>query len=270
MMMPIRCSAAIRSALVATFTALPLAAQQQPSPQPATAFTLSIARVIQNGPPITVDFRGITAGGTARLEVTGGTDAAGFPAGTWLLISDTSGAARLVDTVHRTIRSIGAGARLGGIVELHTPPGVVSDVAVTLDTLGAGEVIEGRATRRYRVTTHFSLTMTSGTGKSGAAQSTSVTDLWQADGPERIPNPFVGLGGGETPDDFLAPLNRLLVETARGLPGLTLRSETHATLSARGVTITSQQVSTRLSGLRRAVADPASLQVPSGFIAPPD
>lgn len=253
------------SVLVVTTAVLPLAAQQQPLGQPGTAFTLRVARVIQNGAPITLEMRGIAAGGVARLDVTGGTDAASFPAGSYLLISDTTGAARLVDSLHKSVRSIGAGARLGGLVELHTPPGVVSDVTVAIDTLGAGEMIDGRATRRYRLTTRFSLTMTLGTGETGTAQSNSVTELWQAVGAERIPNPFVGLGGGETPDDFLAPLNRVLVETARRIPGVTLRSETQASLSARGIAFTGQQVSTRLSDLRPAVVDPASLQIPSGF-----
>lgn len=264
-MMPSRIRGAIWPVLLVATTALRLAAQQQAPRQPATAFTLTIARVIQNGAPISVDFRGIAAGGMARLDVTGGTDAASFPTGSYLLVSDTSGAARLVDTIHKTVRSIGAGARLGGLVELHTPPGVVSDVMVTLDTLGAGEVIDGLTTRRYRLTTRFSLTLTFETGESGAAQSTSVTDLWQADATERIPNPFVGLGGGATPDDFLAPLNRALVETGRRLPGLTLRSETHASLSARGITFTRERVSTRLSGLRPTLVDSASLLIPSGF-----
>lgn len=251
--------------VLAVTTALPLAAQQQAPLQPGTAFTLSIERVIQNGQPITLDIRGITAGGVARLDVTGGTDTVGIPVGSYLLVSDTSGAARLVDTIHKTVRSIGAGARLGGLVELHTPPGVVSDVKVLVDTLGAGETIDGRATRRYRLSTQFSLSMILPNGESPVAQSSSVTDLWQAVGAERIPNPFLGLGGDETPNDFLAPLNRVLVETGRRIPGITLRSETQASLSAGGVAITVQRVNTRLSGVRPAMVDPASLRIPSGF-----
>jgi hypothetical protein len=231
---------------------------------------LTISRVIQRGPPVTLDFRGMAVGGAARLDITGGSDAARMPAGSCVLISDTSGAARLVDSVHRRVHLLGAGARLGGLVELHIPPGRVSDVAVTLDTLGAGDVIEGHATRRYRITTCSALALTLREGRVATAQSSSVTALWHAEWGERIPNPFLGPGGDDTPGDFLAPLNRALVETGRRLSGVTLRRETHASLAARGIPFTQQDVTTQTSGLRPAVVDPITLRVPSEFTTSPD
>ena len=99
----------------------------------------------------------------------------------------------------------------------------------------------------------------------GTAQSASVTELWQAEGSERIPNPFVGLGGDDTPCDCLAPLDRLLAETGRRLSGVTLRSQTHSSLSARGIAFTQEDVTTQTSGLRLVVVDPMTLQMPSQF-----
>jgi hypothetical protein len=267
MMVSPRCLAAlaVRWFLVgATAAVPPLSGQGRATAPAATAFALDITRVIQNGPPVTLDFRGISAGGVARLDVVGGSDAASFPAGGYLLVFDSSGAARLVDSIHRSVKVIGAGARLGGLVELHTPPGTVTEVVVTIDSLGPGEPLEGRATQRYRLTTSFSLALESG-GQVVHAQSTSVTELWQDQAADRIPNPFIGLGGDAAPGDFLAPLNRVLAEKGHQLPGLTLRSETKASLSAGGVAFTRQRVTTRVSGVHSASGDHVGLQLPSGF-----
>lgn len=251
--------------LIGTTAAVHLPAQERTASQPATAYALTISRTIQNGLPVTLEFRGIAAGGVARLDITGGTDSANMPPGSYLLVTDSSGAARLVDTATRTVQVIGAGARLGGLVELYTPPGSVTDVHVKVDTLGDGELLEGRRTRHYRITTSFSLGVTGPSGQVAQARSASVTELWQAEGTERVPNPFVGLGGNGAPGDFLSPFDDALVAIGRRLSGITLRSETHASLSARGIAFTQEHVVTRLSALRSATVDPASLRVPLGY-----
>lgn len=226
------------------------------TPRLAKVATLTVSREIKTGTPDTIKFRGIFAGGAGRLDLI--VAAEHFPPGAYILVSDTSGAALIVVPGDKAYQVMGAGARLGGIVEAYTPEGTVTNLTVRLDSLGPGEVIEGRPTRRYRITSQFNLT----TGE-GVAVSRSVTDLWQAELDSKIPNPFVGLGGDPSPTDPLQKLNAAL--RSLHLPGVTIKSETAATLSTQGVVFTNQLSTMRLSDIRDTTVDDATLAVPVGF-----
>jgi hypothetical protein len=229
-----------------------------------TAFKLTISREIKNGPPITLEFRGTAADGLGRLDIIGGTDAKNFPAGSYVLVSDTSGAATMVLTAEKTIRPMLSGARLGGLVELYTPRGQLSDVTVRLDDLGPGEAVDGHPTRRYRITSAFTLTVTI-KGKAAPGRSHRVLELWQAQLPVRIPNPFAGLGGDDSTPDPLQELNAKVREVGMRLPGVTIRSQAKATLSAAGVAFTNQLVTTLVSEIRDAEVDKRTLEMPAGY-----
>src|ERR1700737_3962862 len=125
------------------------------APRPGKVATLKVSREIAKGPPDTIKFRGTFVGGAGRLNIIGAAEH--FPPGAYILVSDTSGAALMVLPGEKAYWVMGAGARLGGIVEADTPEGTITDLTVTLDSLGPGEVIEGRPTRRYRLTSQFNL-----------------------------------------------------------------------------------------------------------------
>ena len=242
-----------------------LAATEGHGQRPGETGTLTISREIKGGPPITLEFRGTFADGAGRLDVVGGSDAAKFPPGAYILVSDTSGAALIVMPGEKLYGAMGAGARLGGIVEMYTPAGTITDLSVKIDSLGPGEAIDGRPTGRYRITSQFNLTISNNGGVQGVAVSKGVTDLWQADIHSKIPNPFLGLGGDPAPSDPLKELNAALRSVQKRLPGVTVKSETTATLSARGVAFTNQRVTTSLSNIRDTTVDLAKLAIPAGY-----
>lgn len=228
------------------------------APRPGKTGMLTVSREIKGGPPDTIKFRGTFVGGAGRLDIVGAAEH--FPPGAYILVSDTSGAALIVIPGEKAYSVMGAGARLGGIVEAYTPEGAITDLTVKIDSLGPGEVIDGRPTRRYRITSQFNLTM-----GEGVATSRGVTDLWQAEIDSKIPNPFVGLGGDPSPADPLKKLNAALTSIKQQLPGVTVKSETAATLSTQGAVFTNQLSTMRLSDIRDTTVDDATLVVPAGF-----
>lgn len=248
-----------RSLLLCAGAVMSLAASTvEHAPRPGKVATLTVSREIKRGPPDTIKFRGTFLGGAGRLDIIGAAEH--FPPGAYILVSDTSGAALIVLPGEKAYSVMGAGARLGGIVEAYTPEGTITDLTVKLDSLGPGEVIEGRPTRRYRLTSQFNLTI-----GEGVAVSRGVTDLWQAEIDSKIPNPFVGLGGDPSPADPLKKLNAALSSIHLQLPGVTVKSETAVTLSTRGVVFTNQLSTMRLSDIRDTTVDDATLAVPAGF-----
>ncbi|CAN5841579.1 hypothetical protein BH23GEM9_BH23GEM9_03670 [soil metagenome] len=152
---------------------------------------------------------------------------------------------------------------IGGLVVAHLPnQGPVGKANVAVEALGAGEPIDARPTQRYRITVELSRAI--GTDDNTVARA--VSELWQADAPHAIPNPFLGLGGDELElDPPLRELNARLLEIGRSLPGLTVKSEGEASLATMSVVFTRSRITTSLTQIRVAEIDARELVLPDGF-----
>jgi hypothetical protein len=117
----------------------------------------------------------------------------------------------------------------------------ISDVAVNLEKLGAGEPMLGRATTRYRITQDFKVAATMAPVSRSSTEHI-VQDFWMADEQKGLANPFARLGVFRAGP--ASGFGELLTRTAearssmgRGVPLKTVTTNT-STSNRNGVTQT--------------------------------
>lgn len=120
-------------------------------------------------------------------------------------------------------------------------PVTISDVAVNLEKLGAGEPMLGRATTRYRITQDYKVAAQSASVSRNSTEHV-VQDFWMADEQKGLANPFARLGlfrsgTGSGVGELLTRTAEARSSIGRGIPLKTVTTNT-STSSRKEVTQT--------------------------------
>src|ERR1051325_6596729 len=123
----------------------------------------------------------------------------------------------------------GRGGRGGGFVN---PMQVLTDLVVTdmkskVEDLGAGEAIDGRPTKHYKITVDYNFKLY---GQPKSTQTT--TDVWSVDFAGRVVHPFESTDP-VADDSTIAQVAKRLVDEAKKLPGVPVKVVTTQILPAR-------------------------------------
>jgi hypothetical protein len=142
----------------------------------------------------------------------------------------------------------------------------ISDVAVRLDTLGAGEPILGMATTRYRLTRDYKVATTGVTPKRTSAEHV-VEELWIADERKGLANPFAGLihlpaGASSGIDELSAKTAEARGRMGRGIPLKTVT--TNSSTSSRNA-VTQTVTTMEITNLQAENIDDDILVAPTDY-----
>jgi hypothetical protein len=157
----------------------------------------------------------------------------------------------------------------------------VRDVKFEIEKLGAGDPIDGRPSRHYKITADYRMVW----GNQGS-DAHAVTEIWSVDLPVQIPNPFEPLTTVETVSD--SPLFEYALKLARfrsQVEGAPVKVVTTTTLTgveqlaglpgfgvggdgATGPTTLQIVQQTTISSIKPADVDPSQLMIPQGFKGP--
>ena len=170
----------------------------------------------------------------------------------------------------------GRGGRGGG--GGFNPMQVIQDLVITgmktqTEDLGAGDPIETRPTRHYRITADYEFKLY---GQPKSAKTTS--EIWAVEFPQKVVDPFEG---SSVAGDSLsyAGISARLVAEARKIPGVHVKTVTTQTIpvslagGAEAEVSASGQVAqtvnivrtTTITALKDADVDETLLQVPAGY-----
>ncbi len=125
----------------------------------------------------------------------------------------------------------GRGGRGGGNIN---PMQVLTDAVVTdaktnVEDLGAGDVIEMRPTKHYKITADYGFKLY-GQPREGK----TVTEIWTVDIPQRIVNPFEAVtASGDS--GTMADVTRRLIAEARKIPGAPVKVVTTQTVPVSAI-----------------------------------
>lgn len=168
----------------------------------------------------------------------------------------------------------GRGGRGGGF----NPMQVIQDLVITsmktqTEDLGAGEAIETRPTRRYRITADYAFTLY---GQPRSAKT--VSEVWAVDFPQKIVDPFEG---ASTAADSLsyAGISARLVAEQKKIPGVHVKTVTTQTIpvslmagaeadvNAAGQVAQTMSIvrTTTVTALKEVDIDDEMLSVPAGY-----
>ena len=168
----------------------------------------------------------------------------------------------------------GRGGRGGGL----NPFAVLSDAQITnlktsVEDLGAGEVIETRSTKHYKITVDYGFRLY-GQPREGK----TTTEIWTVEFPQRVVNPFEAV---TVPGDSgtMADVTRRLIAEAKKIPGVAVKVMTTQTLPLSAIGGDQVEVTgagsvpqtvkivrtTAITALKEADVDETGLQVPEGY-----
>jgi hypothetical protein len=150
---------------------------------------------------------------------------------------------------------------------------VITDMKATTEDLGAGEVIEGRATKHYKITVDYGFKLY------GQPKTTkTTTEIWTVDFNGKVVNPFESTNPGAD-DSTVAQVARKLVEEAKKIPGTPVKVVTTQTVPISAVGDAEAEVSasgavsqtvnivrtTLITALKEEMVDDADLKIPADY-----
>jgi hypothetical protein len=144
-----------------------------------------------------------------------------------------------------------------------------SSTQASVDSLGAGPVILGHPTLRYRVATAMTIAM-SGFGQPQSVKLSNSTEYLFATDLRSVQNPFSSLSGsdmmsmfGASNKDFAAKMSAVQAKLPKRTP---LRASSVATVIAQGQTrITNTQA--EVTSVQWVNADPKVFEIPANYTA---
>jgi hypothetical protein len=155
---------------------------------------------------------------------------------------------------------------------------VIQDLVITgmktqTEDLGAGDPIETRPTRHYRITAEYEFTLY---GQPRSAKTTS--EVWAVDFPQKVVDPFEGSSVARDSLSYAGITARLVAEEKK-IPGVHVKTVTTQTIpvslaaGAEAEVSASGQVAqtvnivrtTTITALKEADVDETLLQVPTGY-----
>jgi hypothetical protein len=169
----------------------------------------------------------------------------------------------------------GRGGRGGGNIN---PMQVLTDALVTdiktnVEDLGAGDVIETRPTKHYKITMDYGFKLY-GQPREGK----TVTEIWMIDIPQRVINPFEAVtASGDS--GTIADVTRRLIAEAKKIPGAPVKVVTTQTVPVSAVGGDQVEVTaagavpqtvnivrtTTITAIKDADIDETDLKVPDGY-----
>jgi hypothetical protein len=169
----------------------------------------------------------------------------------------------------------GRGGRGGGNINpmQMLTDAVVTGVTTSVEDLGAGDVIEARPTKHYKITVDYNFKL-----YGQPRQAKTVAEIWTVDIPQRIINPFEAVTASAD-SGTVADVTRRLIAEAIKIPGAPVKVVTTQTVpvsavggdqvevtAAGGVPQTVSIVrTTTLTAIKEADIDEADLKVPDGY-----
>ena len=169
----------------------------------------------------------------------------------------------------------GRGGRGGGNIN---PMQVLTDAVVTgvktnVEDLGAGDVIETRPTKHYKITVDYGFKLY-GQPREGK----TVTEIWTVDIPQRVINPFEATtASGDS--GTMADVTRRLIAEAKKIPGVPVKVVTTQTVPVSAVGGDQVEVTaagavpqtvnivrtTTITAIKEGDIDETGLKVPDGY-----
>jgi len=144
----------------------------------------------------------------------------------------------------------------------------MGDLKVVMDSLPGTDTIAGYATRHFRMTLAFTMSIDAAFMQQRMATET-VTDYWIADVPGLPGNPLLRANGLSAFSAVMAPFKELSAKVDSAAARLgnasALRSKTVSRMiQGPGANMTSEQ-SSEVSNIQRTTVDEATLAVPTGY-----
>ena len=202
----------IRHALLAVGTCVVLgAAAHAPTPTLASGLSFTIRTTTEPGGGVSVT-KVKWLDGKARFDME---DAKGKDAGSYMLVDTKQRSAAMVMTGSKQYVQIKFDSTAGVMMQAMAMNSYVTDIEVSPAALGAGGVVNGQSTRRYRITTTFKTGDNSG-GTTKLRDVKLVEEFWVADQLKDVPDPRelfarafggkVNTGGQQMPQMQAGPL----------------------------------------------------------------
>ena len=151
---------------------------------------------------------------------------------------------------------------IGGMVKM-----TMTDPKLELQDLGAGERIQGYATRHVRQLQSVTMSV-SVLGRKSSTTSADTTDIWIAPDLKLVVNPFLRMGTSAAAAlDFGNPEFRqqLLAVQAKMPAGLALRSVMHGTSTDDKGKVTKTETRMEVTNLQKGAVAAAAFALPAGY-----
>jgi uncharacterized protein DUF4412 len=222
-----------------------------------------------DSPPVMAG-RGQYSGGNSRMDMDESMMPLGIMGrGTYVIVRSGAHTELIVDPAKRqyfeinidSMASFASNAQgaLGGLVKMTT-----SDVTVDMQPLGPGETIQGYATKKYRLTSSATTTV-SVLGRTRRSANTTTSDIWVAPQLTGLFNPAPGAGGqmggnSEGAQKYAAAYAKL----GKGVPIKTVSQSREAGDKASPATMT-MTMTMELLNIKQGHIDPSVFEVPAGY-----
>jgi hypothetical protein len=145
----------------------------------------------------------------------------------------------------------------------------VTDVKVTMDSIGGSDTVAGQPTRHYRMTIAFNMSIDAGFVQQGVGTE-STTDYWVATVPGLPGNPLLranAMGAPLTVGGIFAELSHKVDSAAKRMGGaVALKTKTVGkVVQGPGAVLTTEQ-SSDVSNIRHEDVDVGLLVLPEGYV----
>ena len=150
---------------------------------------------------------------------------------------------------------------IGGMVKM-----TMTDPKIDFADLGAGERIQGYATRHVRQRQSMTVSV-SVLGRKSSTTSADTTDLWIAPDLKHVVNPFLRMSSAAAAMDFGNPEFRqqMLAVQAKMPAGLALRSVMHGTSTDDKGKVTKTESRMDVTNVQKGPVAAATFAIPSGY-----
>lgn len=149
---------------------------------------------------------------------------------------------------------------------------VITDIKTNVENLGAGEMIENRPTRKYRIVVNYDFKL-----YGQPRQGTTTTEIWAVDFPTRVVNPFeAATAAGDTMT--MADVTRRIIAESKKIAGVHVKTVTTRTIPigaigaeveianpAAGPQNVNIVSTTTITALKEEDIDPSIFAIPSDF-----
>lgn len=211
----------------------------------------------------------VVVGDRGRMDITEGGVESLFSKGDYILFDTTD--LVIVHPATRDFVVLRHDAAAQGLAHLQSMglKMTVSDVKVTLDSIGAGDTVAGMPTRHFRMTTAFNLSIDAGFMQKGLGTE-SVTDYWVANVPGLPTNPLLRVNGISSPGaamtGLFAELAARVDSAARRLgSAVALKTVTVSRMNEGPGTAATTKQESDVSDIQRQDVDEGLLLLPDGY-----
>jgi hypothetical protein len=219
-------------------------------------------------PPAHYVAEAVYADGRGRMDIVAGGVESVFAAGDYVLF-DSTDLAIVHPSTHEFV-PLTHDATDGKMGEMQAMGLTLSigDVKVTIDSIPGTDTIAGHATRHFRMTTAFTMSVAAGLLQQRLATD-ATTDYWVADVPGMPGNPLLqanGFAGTPVSTGMFKELSAR-VDSAAALMGPTvaLKTSTSSRLMQGPGAIVQMQQTSEVSDLRAVAVDQTLLMLPEGY-----